>query len=313
MILSRVLELPYEIKLSTLAGGIAGSTQLLASQGPLVWATQTPLGLGSMSIALQGADGRTVAAQAYGDGAPWLIDQLPAVVGLLDDTSTFVAHHTVVEQQWRRGPIRFGATGRVFDALLPAVLGQKVQTVLAEQSLRMLTSKFGEVAPGPAALKAFPSAAVVAKLSFVEFHLAGVERRRAEVLLRAARVANRLEEGGTLGVEVAEKRLGSLPGIGPWTIAVTVGPALGNADAVPVGDAHLSDLIGWGLAGEPRATDQRMLELLESYSGHRGRLFSLLRRAGVSPPKYGPRLEAVPLSRFDRRSNQGNRRFGRPG
>ena len=87
----------------------------------------------------------------------------------------------------------------------------------------------------------------------------------------------------------------------------------GVADAVPIGDMHLAHLVSWGLAEEPRATDERMLELLEPYRGHRCRIFGLLRRAHVSPPKYDPRLAVVPLSRFDRSGPPADRRGGRPG
>ena len=295
--LTRVLVVPFPLDLGRLGQAIAGATRLVAPSGPLVWATHTPIGLGSLSLEL--ASG-TVQAAAWGEGAPWLADQLPALVGLLDDTSTFVAHHPVIADEWRRGgPERFGATGRLFDALLPAVLGQKVQTTLAEQSLRWLVRTYGEVAPGPVSLVAYPAAAVLARLSYASFHSAGVERRRAEVIIRAARVANRLEEGGRLGVAVAAARLQSLSGVGPWTTAMTLAPALGDADAVALGDAHLPNVVSWGLVGEPRGTDDRMVELVEPYRGHRARVLALLRRAHVSPPKYGPRLEAIPLSRFD--------------
>jgi hypothetical protein len=44
------------------------------------------------------------------------------------------------------------------------------------------------------------------------------------------------------------------------------------------------------LAGEARGTDERMLELLSPWRGQRGRLCRLVLSAGVSPPRYGPRL-----------------------
>jgi 3-methyladenine DNA glycosylase/8-oxoguanine DNA glycosylase len=67
--------------------------------------------------------------------------------------------------------------------------------------------------------------------------------------------------------------------------------ALGDADAVPVGDYHLKDVVAWNLAGRPRGTDDEMLDLLEPYRGHRGRVIRLLTLAGDRPPKYGPRME----------------------
>ena len=59
-----------------------------------------------------------------------------------------------------------------------------------------------------------------------------------------------------------------------------------------VGDFHLPNLVAWLLAGEPRGTDERMLELLAPYEGHRGRVQRLLEASGTHAPRYGPRTEA---------------------
>ncbi len=87
----------------------------------------------------------------------------------------------------------------------------------------------------------------------------------------------------------AVQRMMTFPGIGPWTAAFVMAAAVGDADAVPVGDYHLPNTVAWALAREPRADDRRMLELLEPYRGHRGRVIRLLKQAGIRAPKYGPR------------------------
>ena len=89
-------------------------------------------------------------------------------------------------------------------------------------------------------------------------------------------------------------RLQALPGIGEWTVAEVAQTALGDGDAVSVGDYHLKNSASWALAGEPRGTDERMVELLEPFRPHRGRVLRLISAAGVSPPKYGPRLTIQP-------------------
>ena len=66
--------------------------------------------------------------------------------------------------------------------------------------------------------------------------------------------------------------------------------ALGDPDGVAVGDYHLKNTVSWLLAGEARATDDRMLELLEPYRGHQRRVIALLGRTGVKAPRYGARL-----------------------
>ena len=85
-------------------------------------------------------------------------------------------------------------------------------------------------------------------------------------------------------------RLTAVPGIGPWTAAEVGVRALGDPDAVSVGDFHLPNLVAYALAGEPRGDDARMLELLEPYRGQRARVMRLLELSGIRPPRYGPRL-----------------------
>ena len=74
--------------------------------------------------------------------------------------------------------------------------------------------------------------------------------------------------------------------------------AFGDPDAVSVGDFHLPSMVTWALAGEPRGTDERMLELLEAYRGQRGRVLRLLELTGGGPPRRGPRLSRQPIDAF---------------
>jgi len=87
----------------------------------------------------------------------------------------------------------------------------------------------------------------------------------------------------------ATERLVAYPGIGPWTAAEVTLRALGDPDAVSLGDFHLPNLVAWALAGEPRADDARMLELLEPWRGHRARVIRLLEASGLAAPRFGPR------------------------
>ena len=73
--------------------------------------------------------------------------------------------------------------------------------------------------------------------------------------------------------------------------------ALGDPDAVGLGDYNLPNMVCWALAGERRGGDERMLELLAAFSGHRGRVIALLEASGVSAPRFGPRM---PTRSFER-------------
>jgi 3-methyladenine DNA glycosylase/8-oxoguanine DNA glycosylase len=170
------------------------------------------------------------------------------------------------------------------------VLEQKVTGAEARRAYRRMVTSLGEPAPGDLGLLLPPDPARVAELPSHAFHPWGVERRRAEVLRMIAARASRIEAVAELPPAEARDRLQRWPGIGPWTAAEAARLALGDADAVSVGDFHLPHLVAWTLAGEPRGTDERMLELLAPYAGHRGRAQRLLEASGIAAPRFGPRM-----------------------
>jgi 3-methyladenine DNA glycosylase/8-oxoguanine DNA glycosylase len=135
-----------------------------------------------------------------------------------------------------------------------------------------------------------PEPARLARLPYWAFHPFGIERRRADTVRRVAAVAASLEASVGLPPAEAYARLRSIVGVGPWTAAEVGIRALGDPDAVSVGDFHLPSLVAWALAGEARADDARMLELLEPYRGQRGRVLRMLELAGPRPPSFGPRM-----------------------
>ena len=273
-----------------------GSTR---SVGPVVawegrsvlwWATTTPAGAATLRLT-QVAAGQ-VHADAWGDGAEWMLGQARRVLGLDDDLSAFAPPSGFVGDLVRRAAgMHMPRTDRVHEALVTAILGQKVQSDAARQSLRQLSLRFGVLAPGPRELHLVPSATVLASLDYAAFHPCNVERARAERVLAVSRRAAWAES------RTACAELQLLPGVGPWTAAVTATAAWGDADAVAVGDYHLPNTVCWALAREPRGDDARMLELLEPFRGHRGRVVRLLMHAHISAPKRGPRLAVADFRR----------------
>jgi len=259
-----------------------------------VWRTSlTPDGPGTLRLLSQpAAEGTLVTGQAWGLGAVWLLDTLPAQLGAQDDLSGFTVRHPVVgELALRYQGMRIGRTSRVFEALVPAVLEQKVVGREAHRAWRFLLGKYGAAAPGPApaGMRVVPSPSTWARIPSWDWHRAGVEGVRARTIISAAAVAARLEEASDLDPAEADRRLRSLPGIGPWTSAEIRQRAAGDADAVSVGDYHLPKAVGWTLAG--RITDDvGMLELLAPYAGHRYRVARLIELGGRLPPRRGPRM-----------------------
>jgi hypothetical protein len=274
--------------------GPAGDGASLRVAGGEAWrATLTPEGPATVRL-VQTAGG--VEVEAWGAGAAWAAAGAAALCGEEDDDSGFRPIHGLLRDVQRSHPgLRLPKTKAVFEALVPLVLEQKVTGLEARRSYRALVRSLGEPAPGPAGLIVPPSAEVLARTPYWTFHKFGVERRRAEVIIRAARSASRLEETVTMDLAGARRRLEAFPGVGPWTAAGVALVALGDADAVQVGDYNLPHTVAYALEGTARSTDARMLQLLDPYRGHRARVIRLIRIAGITAPRFGPRM---PLRNF---------------
>ena len=258
-----------------------------------IWrACRTPAGPGTIRITAQTAAVTAVRATAWGPGACWLLDSLPGLLGADDRPEDFTPDHPVLRAAARRHPaVRIGRSGLVFEALVPAVLEQKVVGMEAARAWRLLLRRFGEPAPGPgpAGMRVPPAPVTWVSIPSWEWHRAGVEAVRARTIAAAARVAGRIEETGRLTSPDADRRLQALPGIGPWTSAEVRQRACGDADAVSVGDYHLPSVVGWALAGRA-VDDAEMLALLAPYQGHRHRACVLAGLSGPHSPRRGPRL-----------------------
>ena len=218
---------------------------------------------------------------------------LPALLGADDDASDFTPRHpTVIAAQQRVPHLRLGRTGQVLEALIPAVIEQRVPGADAFRSWRVLVSKYGTPAPGPApdGMRVPPSADAWRYIPSWEFHRANVDPGRAQTVVGCARRAASLQRLVSQPAERAREALTSLPGVGVWTAAEVAQRAFGDADAVSVGDYHIPKMIGWTLLGHP-VDDAGMLEVLEPMRPHRHRVVRLLEASGLAyEPRRGPRL-----------------------
>jgi 3-methyladenine DNA glycosylase/8-oxoguanine DNA glycosylase len=266
-----------------------GDPTFRVTPGGTVWRTSlTPEG--PATLRLSSAEG-AVAATAWGPGAGWQLAAVPALLGAADDLAGFRPAHPRLREALRIfNGVRIGRSGRVLEALVPAVLEQKVVGAEAWRAWRYLLLRFGDRPPGPApaGMRVFPPPGAWLRVPSWEWHRAGVEAVRARTVITAAGVAPRLEEISALAAGEADRRLRSLPGIGAWTSAEVRQRACGDPDAVSVGDYHLPGAVGWALAGR-KVDDAGMLALLEPYAGHRHRVTRLIELTGLGPPRRGPR------------------------
>ena len=255
---------------------------------------------GPATLALRTVAAGEVRATAWGPGAAWTIESVPDLLGARDDPATFEPRHPLLHDVHRRHPgLRVPRTGLVLDALVPAVLEQKVTGTQAHQAWRYLLHRYGTPAPGPApaGMRVPPGPRVLLDVPTWEWHRAGVDGKRQRAIRAAATVAARLEECCGMSPAEALARLRVVPGIGVWTAAETAQRALGDADAVSVGDFHIPGLVGWALAGRI-LDDDGMLEVLAEWPGHRHRVVLLVGLSRVGKPRHGPRFSPIDYRRF---------------
>jgi 3-methyladenine DNA glycosylase/8-oxoguanine DNA glycosylase len=284
--------------LSPLVRGRSDLSHRYGADGTFWRAALTPCGPATLALRVP-AYGE-VHATAWGPGAEWTIASVPDLLGARDSLDGFVPRHPVLNDVHRRYPgLRILRTGLVLDALVPTVLEQKVTGMEAHRAWKYLLLRYGTPAPGPApaGLRVPPPPSVLLQIPTWEWHKAGVDAKRMRAVRAAATVAARLEECCGMDADAALARLRVVPGVGVWTAAETAQRALGNADAVSVGDFHIPNLVGHFLAGR-RTDDDGMMELLAEWEPHRHRVVRLIELSGVGKPAYGPRYSPQDMRKF---------------
>ncbi|RVW02511.1 DNA-3-methyladenine glycosylase family protein [Rhodococcus spongiicola] len=262
-----------------------------------IWRTSL-LPSGPVTYRLRQLGPRAVDARAWGPGAGGFDTFLPGLLGEHDagGAASFAPEHPKLVDAHRRFPnLRIVRTARVMEALVPAILEQRVHTVAAHASWRRLVTKFGSPAPGPApdGMRCPPTAEGWRRIPSWEFHRANVDPGRAKTVVACARAADRLEEIVDMDRQSAHRRLRAIPGVGVWTAAEVAQRALGDADALSVGDFHLASIVGWTLLGRP-LDDAAMVEYLADLRPHRYRAIRLLEVSGQArKPRFGPRTPLV--------------------
>lgn len=273
-----------------------------------VRATRTPEGPATTWLRHSGSELRV---RAWGPGARWAADHAGELVGEGADDDSLDRLLSEVDRPetallrdlHRRHPgVRVPRSAAVAEALFPTILEQRVTSAGALRSYRSLVAAHGTPAPGPpevvGRLLLAPSPERLARMPTWVFHRHEVERRRADTIRRVATRARALDDAARLPLEDAYRRLRAVPGIGPWTLGCVGFAALGDRDAVVVGDFHLPHQVSWLFRRVPRSTDAEMLDLLAPYAGQRGVVMGLVGLAGLGAPRFGPRRVNPRISRL---------------
>ena len=256
---------------------------------------------GAVTLSLHADRSRAqVQFKAWGPGRAWIVEHAPDIAGTRDRPAAFVPTHPLVAALHRRRPgLRMIRLGAVRDVALATTIEQRVTTVEARRSWQVLVRRHGGPAPGVHDLFLPPSDEALGALADWEWRLIGIEGRRAAAMRGIARDACGLDRAIAAGDAVLERRLLGLRGVGPWTVAHVMHIAAGDADAVPVGDWHLPGHVGLALAGDARADDARMLELLEQFRPHRGRALRLILAGTHAPPRRASRARIHDVMRAE--------------
>ena len=291
---------PYRVDLGAVLGpfmhGRFDPTSLTDAAGGLWRTTRTPDGPATMHLSVvPGAADALVRGRAWGPGAPWALDRMPTLLGAADDPRGFPADLLPerLRMRWAilGGRWRVPRSERVLEAVVSAILEQKVTGLESRRNWGSLVSAIGDVAPGPTPrpMRVFPTPDAISQVPSWQWHAWGVQPAQSATIMRAASVAGRLEECCALPLPAARRRVRAVEGVGPWTVAEVASRALGDADAVSFGDFHLAGQLVYALTGAIDGTDEQMAELLEPFAGHRQRVQRLVETAGIKKPARGPR------------------------
>lgn len=280
------LDGPYSVRHSLPGSGASIDPTRRARPDSVSFAVRTPDG--PATVRARVVDG-SLALELWGEGSGWISDRGPALAGHHDDPRTVHFDHERLDEANRRNlGVRHGAHGCVVDDLLARVTGQRVLALEAGRSWVALCRVLGDPAPGPLDLRLTPDPERVAGTPTWWFHQHGIERSRAQILVTVARHARRLAEVVDLPLPQAYGRMRAVPGLGPWTVNGVARSALGDPDAITVGDYWISHTVCSYFTGRARGSDEEMLALVERWAGQRGRVERLIHLSGHRVQRFGP-------------------------
>ena len=108
-----------------------------------IWRT-TLMPTGPVTARITKSAPEVVECEVWGAGAAEFVDTAPDMLGAHDDAAGFAPDEPTIAAAHRKARhLRLGRTGRVLEALIPAVIEQRVAGADAFRSWRVLVTKFG--------------------------------------------------------------------------------------------------------------------------------------------------------------------------
>jgi 3-methyladenine DNA glycosylase/8-oxoguanine DNA glycosylase len=228
-------------------------------------------------------DGDALQVTAYASDAQQLLDETVAGLEQDDRYFDFATDDRGILRLHRLLPgMRLLRVPWLYDMTCSAILQQRIRTVDAMRDWRRITHRWGGHAP--MGLRAFPPPEVLAQVPRFELEHMGIDAKRAAALLKFAKELRFVRFKAGMDFETLRQLLLKVPGIGPWTAESVLGYGAGDVDAAIPGDLHLPRVVCYALAGEHDGTDERMMELLEPFRGHRFRIIRLVSASGLDVP-----------------------------
>lgn len=224
---------------------------------------------------------------AYAPEAEALLED--TLIGLTQDDRyrSFVTGDSGIWRLYRSQPgMRLLRFPWLYEMTCSAILQQRIRTVDAMRDWRQICQRWGTAAP--LGLRAFPSADRLSRVAQFELQALGIDAQRTRTLLRFAQESRFVPLKTTMSFTEIRWHLLRIPGIGPWTTESVLGYGAGDVDAAIPGDLHLPHLTCYALAGEIPGSDERMMELLEPFRGHRFRIIRLIYASRLTVPRSTP-------------------------